>query len=620
MAAICALPLAAGAAGASPTVPASQGVRGTVVMPTGPSVDVIVLASGGVAEARRAVQASGGTAHRALGIVGGISATVPATALAALQLRPGVTSVSPDRKLSPKAIDPVTGYDAQGDTGSMSSVTRLTGAQDLWAAGLTGRGVDVALIDTGVAPVPGIQADQLLDGPDLSFDSQSDAPLGVDQFGHGTHMAGIIAGHDDGVTSSAAGCTTCLNSSGYSDTTKFVGMAPEAGIVNVKVGAYDGGTDVSQVIAALDWVVQHRTDNGANIKVVNLSFGLASTNPYTVDPLAYAAEVAWQRGLLVVAAGGNDGTDASQPLNSPAYDPYVVAVGSDDPRGTLAVQDDTISDFSNSGTAERGVDVVAPGAHVISLRVPGSYIDTNDGSTGRVGTRFFRGSGTSQATATVSGLAALLYQKWPDATPDEMKKAILDGTRHLPQADRTKSGEGLVDGAKTAQRPLRRGPATQSWVRSTGTGSLEAARGGSHVSHEGVELTGEQDIFGQPWDGQRWSSGAWAGTTWQGGQWLGQRWSGDGWEGQRWSGQRWSGQRWSGQRWSGQRWSGQRWSGSIWDGQRWSGQRWSSMAWDGQRWSGDGWSGQRWSGQRWSGQRWSGQRWSGQRWSTTDWG
>ena len=122
-------------------------------------------------------------------------------------------------------------------------------AQDLWANGYTGKGIGVAVIDTGITPVPGLNnPGQVIDGPDLSFDSQTPSLAHLDGFGHGTHMAGIIAGHDP--VSTTANCPTCLNASRFSDTTKFEGVAPEATLINVKVGASDGATDVSQVVAA----------------------------------------------------------------------------------------------------------------------------------------------------------------------------------------------------------------------------------------------------------------------------------------------------------------------------------------------------------------------------------
>ena len=137
------------------------------------------------------------------------------------------------------------------------------------------------MIDTGVTRVTGLAGvGQVLDGPDLSFDSQNQALARSDSYGHGTFMAGLIAGRDPGTTT-------------LTDPTKFVGIAPDARIVNLKVGATDGACDVSQVIAAIDWVVAHAHDPGLNIRVLNLSYGSTAQQAYTLDPLAQAAEQAW---------------------------------------------------------------------------------------------------------------------------------------------------------------------------------------------------------------------------------------------------------------------------------------------------------------------------------------
>ena len=144
-------------------------------------------------------------------------------------------------------------------------------------------------------------------------------------------MAGLIAGKDAGL------------SAPYSDApaSAYRGMAPDARIVSVKVGVADGGVDVSQVIAAIDWVVQHRNDNDLNIRVINLSYGTNSAQLSTIDPLAYAAEQAWKAGILVVAAGGNYGFQShmnnAPALADPAVDRYLMAVGSSDSEGTMTV-------------------------------------------------------------------------------------------------------------------------------------------------------------------------------------------------------------------------------------------------------------------------------------------
>jgi len=527
------------------------------------------------------------------------------------------------------------------DGGSLASITNLIGAQELWKNGFTGQGVDVAVIDTGVTPVPGL-AGKVIDGPDLSLDSQDPDLANLDAFGHGTHMASIIAGSDlpAGLAKSAKKCDTCVNESPYSDITKFEGVAPSSRIVNVKVGAADGSVDVSQVIAGINWVTEHRNDNGMNIRVLNLSFGTQSVQPWQVDPLSYAVDVAWQKGIVVVVSAGNDGLDVGQPLADPANNPHVLAVGAVDTQGTTKDDDDTVPSFASHGRADRTVDLVAPGSHVLGLRVPGSYIDENYPG-GTVNDRFQRGSGTSEAAAVTSGAAALLLSRFPTATPDAIKNLLTDRARGMKTGLFKQAMANLAATAYPGIKPdqalkllLQQGsdgvtkvnvndllsdlysgngrldlhsvpgdlPKPKSAKGSqddnsttggvaVGTGSLELARGGVHLmAADGTPLTGEIDIFGQAWNGSRWSSETFAGSTWTGGLWNGSRWSGDGWTGSRWSGSRWSGSDWTGSRWSGSRWSGSRWSGSRWSGSRWSGSRWSGDDWSGSRWSGSLWS------------------------------
>ena len=555
---------------------------------------VIVMASPGAEQAaEQAAAADGGRVVRRLGIISGFLADVPASAVAGLARVPGVASVSPDRSATPMGIEPSLGYDP-AHTDSLSAISQIVGAQAGWARGYTGQGVDVAVIDTGVARVPGLDAaGQVIDGPDLSFDSPATAIQGVDEYGHGTHMASIIAGRDGTAVSSASGCTTCLNASGYSDTTKFTGIAPDARIINVKVGAADGATDVSQVIAAIDWVTQHAHDPGMNIRVLNLSFGTNSTQAYTVDPLAQAAEQAWKHGIVVVAAAGNDGKTV-QSLADPAYAPFVLAVGADDPAGKLAISDDKVADFAQHGTLARPVDVLAPGTHVIGLRVPGSFVDTLAMNKGVVGTRFQRGSGTSEATAVVSGVAALLAQRFPAATPDAIKGLIKRNATALPKDinDPVKSVYYWGSGVPNVDKALDATPiaATQFYLDATGLGTLDGARGGDYVVSNGIALTGQQDIFGKPFDSASMAALQASGSSWKGGVWNGSRWSGDTWTGSRWSGTTWSGKDWSGSRWSGSRWSGMTWSGSRWSGSGWSGSRWTGSDWSGSRWSSASWN------------------------------
>jgi hypothetical protein len=546
-------------------------------------VSVIVRAVPGMAsQAERAVLAAGGAIGRRFGIIDSFEARIPAGAPLGSA---SILSVVPNSSLHLLNTNP---DDVSGDAGSMSTTAKVVGASDLWRAGFTGKGVDVALIDSGVVPVNGLTtAGKIVNGPDLSFESQGDSVRYLDTYGHGTHMAGIIAGKDNPVASS----TTSAPS--------FSGIAPDARIVSVKVANAVGATDVSQVLAAIDWVVQHRTDNGMNIRVLNLSFGTNGTQAYTIDPLAYAAEVAWRKGIVVVVAAGNDGKETGG-LDNPAYDPYLISVGADDPKGTVSTGDDSIPTWSSRGDGTRNPDVVAPGKSIISLLDSGSYIDQTYGSTGRVGTRYFRGSGTSQATAVVSGAAALLLQQRPSLTPDQVKKLLTSTANKLSDVSSRAQGAGLVDLKSAAD--ARESTAKQTFALAKGTGSLESARGGAHVQDSsGNELRGEQDIFGKAWDGTSWSGTSWSGTSWSGGTWNGSDWAGTGWSGTSWSGTSWSGTSWSGTSWSGTSWSGTSWSGTSWSGTSWSGTSWSGTSWSGTSWSGTSWSGGIWNSSIWGG-------------------
>ena len=482
-----------------------------------------------------AVAAAGGHVQEQLGIIDAFSAKVPANAISALRSTEGIRAVTPNRKVQLLSSN----WDYKPYPGSMPNVAAAIKAKDFWQNGITGKGVDVAVIDTGVVDVEGLKGPKVLNGPDLSIEYFNEDLRYKDTNGHGTHMAGIIAGKDSDLTT--------IRTEG--DAT-FAGIAPDARIVSVKVATNSGATDVSQVIKAMDWVVSHRNTDGMNIRVLNLSFGTNSDQDWRTDPLSHAAEAAWHNGIAVVVAAGNEG-DGSAKLNDPAYNPWVIAVGASDTKGTYDTSDDVVPSWSARGDGTRNPDFVAPGKSLVSLRNPGSTVD-NAYPSARVADRFFLGSGTSQAAAVVSGAAALVVQQRPNITPDQLK-ALLKGTaRRLPVADAVSQGSGTLD-LKVAYRTATPA-ATQKWERSTGTGSLEAARAGRYVEFGGVPLIGELTAFGDIWTGSGWSGSGWSGSGWSGSGWSGSGWSGSGWSGSGWSGSGWSGSGWSGSGWSGAEW------------------------------------------------------------------
>ncbi len=547
---------------------------------------------------------------------------VRAGALLALPLLAGLVALAPVPSTQPAAHpgaaqtalagarwgDDVTGegvkasvggaWNAAKDAGSLWSVAQANGAAAVWhkrdglGRPVTGAGVTVALVDTGVVPVAGLDGGSVVNGPDLSFDSQDPAAAHLDGYGHGTHLAGIIAGRDAAAVPGRE-----------DDPALFVGMAPGARVLSVKVAAADGGTDVSQVIAGIDWVVAHRDDNAMNVRVLNLSYGTDSLQSPAVDPLARAVENAWRHGIVVVVAAGNDGLAAPR-LTMPAIDPFVIAVGASDNRGTRTAGDDVVAPFTNGGSSTRRADVLAAGRSLVSLRDPGSLADREHAEglvPGDRAARFFRGSGTSQAAAVTSGAVALLLQARPNLTPDQVKwllartavpaapsgstapsaqAGLLDVRRAVDLASGVPSGNGVVQTA----RP------------SSGLGSLEASRGSSHAVDPvtGARLSGEQDIFGTPWVPSRWVAAEDAGTAWDGGTWNTRRWSGAG---------------WTGSSWASSTWAGAAWQGTSWSGTDWSTRRWSDVSWTTRRWSDGDWTTRRWSGSSWTTRRWSSDAW-----------
>ena len=484
----------------------------------------------------RTVERLGGSVGQRIEIIDGFVAELPRGSLDLLRSAPGVASATPNHKVHLQGRPDR--FHFGSDQGSWFNTNKTIRAHDAWRQGYTGAGVDVALIDSGVAPVSGMPASNVVNGPDLSFESQADNLRYLDTYGHGTHMAGIIAGRDGG--------------SKQRDPKDFRGVAPDSRIVNVKVAAHSGATDVSQVLAAIDWVVQHRNDNGMNIRVLNLSFGTDGEQDYRLDPLTFAVEAAWHHGIVVVVAAGN-GQFGSAALNNPAYDPFVIAVGADDTKGTRTLHDDEVPSWSARGDGTRNADLVAPGKSLVSLRVGGSLIDQQYPE-GRVDERFFRGSGTSQATAVVSGAAALLLQQRPDLAPDQVKALLKSSSSPLPNADDEAQGSGLLNLRRALQAPTPE--VTQDWEPATGLGSLELARGTLHVeTDDGQAVEGEYDIMGAPWDAASWSAAAWSANAWTGGSWNGHPWTGGCWCAASWSGTAWEAASWSAASWSAASWS-----------------------------------------------------------------
>jgi len=341
-------------------------------------------------------------------------ATLPVANLQTLSNNADITYISADRPLS-QMVD----YS-----------TTAVNAGAAWQTGLTGQGVTIAVIDSGISQVPDLGALGLLPRVLYRQSFVSGLPTG-DPYGHGTHVAGII-----GANGAASSCFNC--------TRKLVGVAPNASLVDLQVlDASGAGTD-SAVIQAINQAINLKTL--FNIRVINLSLGRPVYESYKLDPLCKAVEAAWKAGMTVVVAAGNAGRDNAignqgyGTIGSPANDPYVITVGAMKAMGTYSRNDDLIASYSSKGPAAIDFvvkpDIVAPGNHVVSLEsagstlaatptsaVPYSYYQATTNNS--ASSQFIMLNGTSMATPVVSGAAADLLQGDPALTPDQIKARLM---------------------------------------------------------------------------------------------------------------------------------------------------------------------------------------------------
>jgi serine protease AprX len=470
---------------------------------------VVAGAHGRSAQAERLVRRLGGHVDRRLRIIDGFTARIPQRALPRLERSRAVRSLSRNSRLH---VSSTTDPGADLATATTAFLRIATGAAVLDRDRLAGAGVDVAVVDSGVVPVGNLaEPGALVKGPDFSNERRTAALDGMDTFGHGTHVAGVIAGSDP--------------------LTGYEGVAPAARIISIKVAGADGATSLAQVLGAYEWIYRYRRAAGFNIRVLNISLGVDNTGGYGRDPLAWASEQMWKAGVAVVAAAGNNGADSGT-LDLPAADPYVIAVGATDGQGTDDPADDTVADYS-SRDANRPPDVVAPGTRIVSLRDPGSTLDT-EFPAARIGDGYFRGSGTSQAAAVVSGLSARLFGQRPDLTPDQLKLILRRGAVDLG-APAAAQGAGRVDVARSSALAV---PTADEARQTAPRAVLDLSKVFAPAPDTGPDDetesgNGTDDVVADDAE---------------------------------WAGRRWSGRRWSGMKWSGMKWSGRRWSSADWDG------------------------------------------------------
>ncbi|WP_249870268.1 S8 family peptidase [Oceanobacillus saliphilus] len=268
---------------------------------------------------------------------------------------------------------------------------------------LTGKGVTIAVIDTGIYPHEDLTnpIDRIVAFQDF-VNGQSEP---YDDNGHGTHCAGDAAGN------------------GFLSNGKYIGPAIEASVIGIKVLDEQGSGRLSTIIEGLEWCMEHKEKY--NIRIISLSLGAPAYESFREDPMSLAAQMAWHHGIVVCAAAGNSGP-AKSTISTPAIDPFIITVGSTDDQGTLERTDDTIADYSSRGpTIDSFVkpDIYAPGTNIISLLASGSAVESEfqelivDGD-------YIQLSGTSMATPICAGVIALMLEANPSLSPNDVKSIL----------------------------------------------------------------------------------------------------------------------------------------------------------------------------------------------------
>jgi serine protease AprX len=393
--------------------------------------------------------------------------TVPQKVALVLGRQKGVQYVTPDAKVRHLSID---------TSHLLTNYAAAIGVTDVWngnPVAATGRGVTIAVLDSGVNP----------SHPDLGYGvtallGNGRATRLNDPNGHGTHVVGIITGRD------ALG--------------RYIGVAPDAKVISLKIADDEGLSREVDLIRGLQWVYANRTKY--NIRVVNLSVSGSVPTSYKTSPIAAAAEQLWFAGVLVVTAAGNRGPGDTTAWYPPSNDPYVLSVGALDHNETLDLSDDSIAPFSTRGSTQDGYyrpDIVAPGRRIVST------LSSTDCTLARLfpdrieNGNYLRLSGTSMAAPVAAGVAALVLEKYPALTPNQLKWLLINSAR--PYAGMPDSA-GIIDPAQALLRAAQ--------------GNLGSANQGLTPSQSISSSTMTTQWAQSYWDQSYWDQSYWDQSYW----------------------------------------------------------------------------------------------------------
>lgn len=429
----------------------------------------------------------GEAVHKEFSVVSAYGMVVAQRDLPKLAAHPGVRYISPDTRAH------LLGHDDLA-TNLKTRYPIETGASAVWQgmgkiSDDTGAGVTVAMMDTGFANHPDLKG---MDRVNPSGGSTDDG------HGHGTHNAGIIAGQNA--------------------KTGYIGVAPDAKLIGVRIADDNGAVTDSALLAGLEWV--YNNHDAKKIRAVNLSLSVGTAESYHTSPMAAAVERLWNAGVTVVAAAGNLGSAANATWFAPGNDPYVITVGALDDNQTLLPGDDVLAPFSSFGPTQDGFakpDILAPGRKIVSTLASPTCFLARTYANRITDTNYIRLSGTSAAAPMVTGVIALLLSRYPNLTPNQIKAILTRSAKHL----------GGVSGSANAIDTLAAlalaaagnyGSANAGLVPSVGLGSLTSGSGNESAWDESA------------WDSAYWDESAWDESAWDESAWDESAWDESAWD------------------------------------------------------------------------------------------
>jgi serine protease AprX len=455
-------------------------------------ISVIVQKMDGTTSAENQAIKLGGKVTQDLSIINAFSAEMTAGAALEIARSSNVRWVSFDAPVMSTACTQCI------DTSKLATAyVRSIRADQVWnnSPYLQGQGIGVAVVDSGINSNGDLFTSAGINRQvaDVRFNSDSNQTA-TDGYGHGTHVASILGG--DGSESGG----------------QYIGVAPMVNIINVKVSNDNGSAMMKDVVAGLQWVLNNK--NTYNIRVVNLSLNSSVAESYNTSPLDAAVEILWFNKIVVVVSAGNYGFGALYP---PANDPFAITVGAADDKGTNNISDDGMASFSAYGQTTDGFnkpDLVAPGTNIVARLVNQNMGLASAHSANKVGSQYFRMSGTSMAAPVVSGAVALLLQDEPGLTPDQVKyRLTATANKSWSGYSSAKSGAGYLDVYAAV-----RGTTTQS----ANTGLLASRL----LSSGSTPIT---------WGSVGWNSVGWNTVGWNSVGWNSVGWNSVGWNSDYWS-------------------------------------------------------------------------------------